>query len=57
MTKTAKVINLDAHRPHQQGPVRCKSCGKKWQAVWLASEPVEMLECPDCGMQNAEIRQ
>lgn len=41
------VVDFDAHRPHEAGPVTCARC----QHQWISVRPVgtEGLECPKCG--------
>lgn len=41
------VLQLDEHRPHEQGPVICARC----QHTWVAVRPVGVthMECPNCG--------
>jgi predicted Zn-ribbon and HTH transcriptional regulator len=55
----AKVYDFEDERdkrsPHTTGRVRCQSCGYEWQAVWLTSIDVSVLECPDCHAQWSEL--
>ena len=41
------VVSLDAHRPHEAGPVVCTRFKHSWVAVRLLG--VIFLECPKCG--------
>jgi hypothetical protein len=47
---SADILNLDAARPHEAGPVVCTRC----QHSWVAVRPVGVifLECPKCGAQR-----
>ena len=42
----ADVIDINANRPHWQGPVTCSACGHGWRAV--APVGTHILECPWC---------
>ena len=41
-----KVIDINAKKPHWQGPVTCSACGYMWRAV--APVGTHILECPKC---------
>lgn len=47
-----KVLNLDDHRPHLQGFVKCLHCGHTWQDKALIGEDqtVPLMECPKCSL-------
>jgi len=45
----AKIVNLDAHRPHRTLEVICVKCCKRWMAVALVETPLIKYECPNCG--------
>ena len=38
-----------AFEPHVQGPVECRVCGHRWQAVVHMMTGLADLECPNCG--------
>lgn len=44
------VIDLDAQRPHAQGPARCLQCGHTWHAVVpeAAGRLPTRMDCPAC---------
>lgn len=53
---SAEIIDLDAHRPHYSGWVRCL-CGHVWMSVWpetLGDDP-DCLECSACGTQASRV--
>lgn len=43
---SAKVINLDEHRPHMTGRARCIGCKHEWVSVGPVG--VTTFECPNC---------
>ena len=47
---TAKVLSLDAHRPHLSGRARCTACEHEWVAV--APVGTVWLDCPECGTER-----
>ena len=49
-----KIIQLDDHRPHLMGKVRClnERCGHEAVAVAPVGSPAE-LECSKCGLMQA----
>ena len=47
---SSNIIDLDAHRPHIQGPAKCLHCNHEWQTVALAG--VINVMCPSCGLMK-----
>ena len=44
----AEVIDINANRPHMQGPAICLECKHTWRAVTLLGTCV--FDCPECGL-------
>lgn len=44
-----KVVDFKREVPHNQGKVKCHSCGHVWWAVVPAPDPMVFMECPECG--------
>lgn len=47
-TAGGKVLDFDLLRPHEQGRLRCSSCGNVAQHVWPSKTSIASLECV-CG--------
>jgi hypothetical protein len=41
-----EIIDIDAQKPHTEGPARCLLCGHTWRAVCPSG--VIFFECPQC---------
>lgn len=46
------VINIDEHRPHLCGEIKCVICGHKWIGTCPINPDgsVPCMECPECGL-------
>ena len=47
----SEVINLDDHRPHMQGQMKCTACKHEFQAVTPIG--TDWAECPECHLHRA----
>ena len=49
-----KLIELNAHRPHLSGEIKCIICGHSWAGVIPLDQcgNVPCFECPECGLHQ-----